>query len=613
MKVFLGNAPWQKDGQQGVRAGSRWPHWLEPNSPYMPFPFYLAYATSVLEQAGHEVKIVDAIADSLSLDEFVQEALHFKPDLIVLETSTPSFDADLEAALRLKKDTKALMTFSGPHVSVFQDTVLKENPEIDFILVGEYEYTLRDLVDALKNKTPLSEVLGLIYRDNSGKPVANPRRPTIDNVDELPWPAYQQLPLLKYNDDFAGLLPRPNVQMWASRGCPFRCNFCLWPQVVYANNKYRPRDPVKVVDEMEWLIKNYGFKAVYFDDDTFDLGKERVIKLCQEIKKRGITVPWSAMARADTLDGEMLQAMADAGLVAIKYGVESGVQELVNGCGKNLNLDKVTEIVHLTKKAGIKVHLTFTFGLTGETHETIQKTIDYAMELDPDSLQYSIITPFPGTRYYDELKQKGYLFAASWSDFDGNRSSVIRTEALTSDDLINAFNRAYDLWYKRCEEKRLLNESPCADNPWLDSWTPICENESILVINYADVGLALHTAETIRKNSPHCSLSLMSPSEMTNHEILKQRYSSIKSISDSHGLQKLSEFGNLLHSIRKNHYDTVIFLSDNAESWERRFPLALACFSKTKRQIVTDRQGQGYQVSSTGSQFGKIISGLFKK
>jgi anaerobic magnesium-protoporphyrin IX monomethyl ester cyclase len=124
------------------------------------------------------------------------------------------------------------------------------------------------------------------------------------------------------------------------------------------------------------------------------------------------------------------------------------VQELVDNCGKHLDLSKVKETVAMTKAAGIKVHLTFSFGLPGETKETIQKTIDYALSLDPDSVQFSIITPFPGTKYYDELKQKGFIYATNWSDFDGNRSAVIRTEHLSTADLIEAFNRAYTTWHE---------------------------------------------------------------------------------------------------------------------------------------------------------------------
>ncbi|MFB3896412.1 MAG: radical SAM protein [bacterium] len=447
MKIFLGNAPWYSKDGYGVRAGSRWPHYEPAGASYMPFPFYLAYATAVLELSGFEAKVIDAVAEKMQDAEFISRIKAFQPDLVLLETSTPTIEVDLKIAKQIKTMGKQIrIALSGPHVSVVKDNILKEAEWIDLVLVGEYEYTLRDLAITLDKHEPLNSIDGLIYREK-GNIISNPRRAPIENLDELPRPAYAQFPMLKYNDDATGL-PKPNVQMWASRGCPFQCNFCLWPQVVYGNHRYRPRDPIQVVDEMEWLITTYGFKGIYFDDDTFDIGKPRIIKLCAEIKRRGLKIPWSVMARADTLDQEMLNAMADAGMIAIKYGVESGVQELVDACGKRLDLSKVKDTVAMTKKAGIKVHLTFSFGLPGETKETIQKTIDYAISLDPESVQFSIVTPFPGTKYYEELKQKGFLYATNWSDFDGNRSAVIRTEHLSAEDLIEAFNRAYATWHE---------------------------------------------------------------------------------------------------------------------------------------------------------------------
>ena len=316
---------------------------------------------------------------------------------------------------------------------------------MDYILVGEYEYTLLDLVKHSERKGELKEVLGLIYRNTKGKIQINPRRPAIENLDELPWPARHFLPMHNYADLFCGL-PAPSLQMWASRGCPYKCIFCMWPEVMYGGHKYYVRNPVDVVNEMERCIKEYGFKSVYFDDDTFNIGKERILKICEEIKRREIDIPWAIMARADTIDREMLKTMRDAGLYALKYGVESGDQEILNDSGKNLNLEKVKEMVRITKELGIKVHLTFMFGLPGETKETIRKTIDFPLKLDPDSIQFSLCTPFPGTKYFEIAKEKNFLLTENWSDYDGADKAVIRTEALTKEDLENALSQAHKAW-----------------------------------------------------------------------------------------------------------------------------------------------------------------------
>jgi radical SAM superfamily enzyme YgiQ (UPF0313 family) len=215
---------------------------------------------------------------------------------------------------------------------------------------------------------------------------------------------------------------------------------------MYGGHRYRVRDPVDVVDEVEWCVQKYGFRSISFDDDTFDIGKDRIIRLCGELKQRGLELPWTAMARADTADREMLEAMADAGLYAIKYGVESGVQELVDAADKSLDLAQVRDTVCLTKELGVKVHLTFTLGLPGESQETIQRTLDFASELNPDSVQFSIVTPYPGTTYYDIARENGMLVTDDWVDFDGADRAVIRTEALTSKALEMALNRARRQW-----------------------------------------------------------------------------------------------------------------------------------------------------------------------
>lgn len=215
---------------------------------------------------------------------------------------------------------------------------------------------------------------------------------------------------------------------------------------MYGNNSYRTRNPVDVVDEMEWLVKEKGFKSVYFDDDTFNIGKPRILQICGEIKKRNLKIPWAIMARADTADKEMLEAMKDAGLHALKYGVESGAQEVVNGCGKKLDLQKVRDTIKITKELGIKFHLTFAFGLPGETMDTIRKTIEFAIEQDPDSLQFSIITPFPGSKYYEDLEKKGFLLSKNWEEYDGYHRAVIRTENLTKEDLEEGLRMATCAW-----------------------------------------------------------------------------------------------------------------------------------------------------------------------
>jgi len=435
LRVFLGNSPWYKEGFYGVRAGSRWPHFQPNSSKYMPFPFFLAYSAAVLErQDDVQALLVDCVAAKLTDEDFFGQMRDFRPDVVVLEVSTISIDVDLACARKVREvcpDAKTV--FCGPHTYMFEPDFLKQHDYVDFVMKGEYEYTLRDLVSALQDGKPFDEIAGLLFRSDSGV-VFTGDRPVIQNIDELPWPARHFLPMHVYCDT-PGDIPMPSVQMWASRGCPYGCVYCAWPQIMYGNKTYRGRDPVAVVDEMEHLIREQGFKSIFFDDDTFNIGKERILKMCAEINRRGLKVPWSVMARADTMDQELLEALKGAGLRGLKYGVESASQEILNRCGKALDLKKVEDMVRLTKKLGIWVHLTFMFGLPGETKDTMNDTINLALSLDPDSLQFSIATPWPGTDFYKEVERKGFLLSKDFSEYDGCKVAVVRTEALTKEDL----------------------------------------------------------------------------------------------------------------------------------------------------------------------------------
>jgi len=363
---------------------------------------------------------VDGIAERITEQEFLSRIEKFQPDLIVLEVSTASMDTDLRQAREAKKQCpESSIVFCGPHLGMYEPAFFERVPEVHYVLQGEYEYILRDLVSALETGGKMEAIRGLGFRDSGGRGIVNPRAEVIRDLDSLPWPSRKHLPIRNYYDQ-PGAIPEPTLQIWASRGCPFQCVFCAWPQIMYGNNLYRTRNPVDVVDEIEAMKNEYGFRSVYFDDDTFNIGKKRILALCEEMRKRNLGLPWAAMARADTSDRETLQAMKDAGLVAIKYGVESASQELIDRAKKGLDLDRVEETVRITRELGIRQHLTFSFGLPGETWETIRKTIDLSKRLDPETVQYSIMTPYPGSSFYQDMqcgddRDRG-LFPIRWHE-----------------------------------------------------------------------------------------------------------------------------------------------------------------------------------------------------
>ena len=434
-RIFLGNPPWSKPGYYGVRAGSRWPHFEEEHLEYMPFPFFLAYAAAVCERGGFDTLLCDGIAEAIDQDRFVEKIADFAPHLVVLEVSTISIETDLALGRRLREtlggDTK--IAFSGLHNFMIEPAFLAEHTWLDFVLIGEYEMTALELSQRLAEGASLTGCLGLIHRDGDNVKVEQ-RRPLVEDLDSFPWPARHFLPMHNYHDE-PGSIPRPSVQMWASRGCPYGCIFCAWPQIMYGSRKYRTRSIRDVVNEMEWLVKECGFKSVYFDDDTFNIGKQRMLDFAAEVKRRGLFVPWAIMARADNMDREILCALQDAGLYALKYGVESASQGILDEIDKKLDIEKVRRTIDITHELGIKMHLTFMFGLPSETRETAKQTLDLALSTRPESLQFTIATPFPGSRYYKMLHEQGRLITDDFGRYDGFRSAVIRTDNLAPEEL----------------------------------------------------------------------------------------------------------------------------------------------------------------------------------
>ena len=449
MKVFLGNPPWSAEGMYGVRAGSRWPHFENAHHEYMPFPFFLGYVAAVLEQNHHEVLLVDAIAEKLTDEEYYARISAFSPDLLLHEVSTSSIQTDERHWLKMRETLgpEVKIALSGIHRLMQEPKWLVDHPEVDYVMVGEYEYTLRDILARLEKDQPLEGIDGVVYRKD-GVPTWTGVRPLIKNIDELPWPARHFLPMYDYRDE-PGSIPRPSVQLWASRGCPYRCSFCAWPQIMYGGFKYRTRNIIDVIDETEWLVREWGFKSVYYDDDTFNIGKKRMLAFCQEYQNRQIKVPWAIMARIDGMDGEVLEAMAESGLHALKYGVESADQGIVDKCGKRLDVSKVRSVVNMTHSLGIKTHLTFMFGLPGETRDSAMRTIDLAMELMPESLQFTLATPFPGSKLYDQLVEEGKIRTTDFSQYDGFHTAVVSTDELSSSDLEDILCEANQRWGER--------------------------------------------------------------------------------------------------------------------------------------------------------------------
>jgi len=441
----------------------------------------MGYAAAVLEQDGTEVSVIDACAERMERREFLERCAQHAPELIVLEVSTPTIHEDLRTvtALRQELGFEGKVLLAGLHKPLYEPAFLQEHAQIDGTLIGEYEHTLRDLVRA---GGELSEPLdGLIWRSGD-EPWVGARKESTDQLDEMPWPARHLFPMEHYHD-LPGGIPSPSVQMWGSRGCSFTCNFCAWPQILYADNRYRVRSPDAIADEMQAMVQQ-GYQSIYFDDDTFNLGKRRTAELARTFSERGIDTPWAFMGRADTCAPEQFEDLARTGLAAVKFGVESADSGRLKEIGKNLEVQQVREAVAMVKRHGIKVHLTFMFGLQGETPDSMQRTLDLAYELDPDSAQFTVAVPFPGSRLHEELHEQGRLEGLEYEDLDGYRTGVVSTDALGAEQIVGFVQAVHRRWERRVRPTRSAPQIPivemggrdlavgllarAGDGPWLE-------------------------------------------------------------------------------------------------------------------------------------------------
>lgn len=451
MRIALANLPWAPEGGKtlwGVRAGSRWPHLQRRAAPgalprYVPFPFFLSIAASVAQDAGHQVMLLDAVAENISFKEAAAKIVDFAPDLIFSEVSTPSLQDDFRMLKELRGALPGtLLVCGGSHAPDFAANAMKEQGIPDFWIAGEYELALSALASSLEQGRDASKIEGVFKAGERFKSLAS-----AGDLDALPSPLWDSLPARSYSDPVCGL-PAPNAQGWLSRGCPFKCSFCVWPQILYGGHKHRNRSIERALDEIETLIGKFGCESFYFDDDTANLGERRMEELAESIKRRKLDVwPWAMMARADCMSGAMIEKLAGAGMYAVKYGVESFSPKLIDACGKATKLDKLRAAIEKTRALKVKMHLTFSFGLPGETPETIMETVEEAIKAAPESAQFSICTPFPGTKFYEDCAAKGWLVSDDWSRFLGSGEDVVvSTPTLSAEALKEASAAALAKW-----------------------------------------------------------------------------------------------------------------------------------------------------------------------
>ncbi|OGR67268.1 MAG: hypothetical protein A2081_01345 [Elusimicrobia bacterium GWC2_61_19] len=408
-------------------------------------PLGLLYIASYMEKhSSHEVTVLDTQVEEMGYPEIKAAVERIKPDLVGIYTLTFALmDALKVAAVVKSADERILVCSGGPHPTIYpRETVAQKN--VDFAVSGEGEAAFLKLADTLAAGGDLRQVPGLTFKE-AGAAVTNPKADPIENLDELPFPSRRSLPYGKYTSIIAKTAPV--TTFISSRGCPFNCSFCAT-----SRQRWRPRSVENIIAELEECVA-LGIREFFFFDDTFAISKERVLKLCAAIEARGLKILFDIRTRVDTVDAEMLAALKKAGCERVQYGVEAGTPEILATLKKGIDLDRVRAIFKTTRDLGITTFADFMIGSPGETREHIKKTVDFALELKPDFVQFSITTPFPATELYDESLRLGVFSEDYWQKYaqnpDENFTPSLWNEHLTREELENLTKQAYKRFYLR--------------------------------------------------------------------------------------------------------------------------------------------------------------------
>lgn len=412
MKILFLNLPYKFT----LSRTSRWPEKTKSGTLY--YPYWLCYAAGVCLEKGYEVELIDCITRKMSTQDVIEEVKKIQPDYIMGEITTSSCFYDYEVLTELKNQySKGKIIIGGTHATALSDQVLKECEAIDVIVRQEYDFTLPEIMEAGER---LENIKGITYRKD-GEIVHNGDRPWTEDLDMLPFVSKIYQKYLNVNDYFYAFARKPMIQIFSSRGCPFHCNFCSYPETM-SGRCLRKRSVKNFVDEIEYICKEMPeIQEIFIEDDTFTADRKRVVEICDEIIRRDLHPIWSCNTRAD-LPYEVMKKMKEAGCRLLVVGYESGNQKVLDETNKGIKLEQSLAFAQNTKKLKIKVFGCFMIGLKGDNRETIEDTFKFAKKLYPDMVFFQQAVPFPGTVFYNWVKEEGYLKTedySKWLNKDG--------------------------------------------------------------------------------------------------------------------------------------------------------------------------------------------------
>ncbi len=405
----------------------------------------LGYIAASLKEAGYPLQYIDMNALELSNKKILPILEKNPPDLVGITINLFTLSTGRQIAHLIKKVyPKCFVVVGGPALGIYPKEIL-ENKEFDAGIIGEGEFAIQALVKALEQNGSFSNIQGLVYKSNS-EIIVNSPQPFIENLDTLPFPARELMPNDKYYSTI--MQSRKFTTSTSSRGCSFRCIFCS------EKNKWRGRSPRNVVDELVVIVNHFGIEEVHFCDSCFTFDLKRAQLICKEIIKRKLNFSWECQTRVDRVNLPLLRWMKAAGCNRIHYGLESGDSQILNLLNKRVKLDQIKRAVKWTHSAGIETVAAFMIGSPGETLNTIKRTINFAIHLDPDYVYFRIATPLPGTKFFDIAINEYGLNPQIWVDYIRGKIKeipdfVFETPEYNKSNLENILKDAYRRFYFR--------------------------------------------------------------------------------------------------------------------------------------------------------------------
>jgi anaerobic magnesium-protoporphyrin IX monomethyl ester cyclase len=413
-------------------------------------PLGIAYIITVAKLAGYEVKFIDCSASNMGIKDALQAFERFAPDVLAISAYTVQIKMAYQLASRAKLIRPGLVTVvGGSHASALPKETALEFPDFDFVVSGEGENAFLSILEALA-ANDLSLVRSSAFRERLTGEIVLARAADPVDIDSLPVPAWEEFDLSLYSGYISNFKRRTPLSIYTARGCPFNCIFCYNTM----GRHVRPRSVASVINEIRSDVERFGADYIAFSDETFTFDRKRTSEFCRALIDAGLhrKIEWMCAARVDTVDEELLALMKKAGCTFISFGIESGDPQILSAMKKGFGPQEARRALAVTKKLGIQTRANIIFGFPGETAESMMRSIDFVLEIDPDTLALAILVPFPGTQVYKWAQngENGLRFASKdWDDFGKHKGSALELDSISRAELERYQRLGYMKFYLR--------------------------------------------------------------------------------------------------------------------------------------------------------------------